>query len=209
MGVSSGNRSWLAYRVVLSRERVHGRSLRVAVLGMIVVSSLVLAPSLAAASRNYGKITVSGATRGTYAVAACQISSSPFGWVVDLYRSNTVAFLLDISPDPGQHASRSVNLATTTSWHVLFVKPNRQNPMSMDASWEAGFNFYFWEHRLGNPHRGSGTLAISSDAKSGSVTSTNMVPTDRNVAKQKLHLKANWHCAGAPGPPPPPPGTPY
>jgi hypothetical protein len=204
MGVSSRNRSWLAHRAVLSREQARGRSLRVAVLTMIVASSFVLAPSLAAASRNYGKVTVSGATRGTYVVAYCEIYPSRFGWIVELYGSNTAPLLSIDQTSPGQHASRSVNLATTKFWHVLFVKPDRQNPtFESNASWEAGFNYYLWEHRLGNPHRGSGTLSISSDAESGSVSSTNMVPTISNVAKRKAHLKANWHCVGAPAPPPP------
>jgi hypothetical protein len=189
-----------------SSRRVAWRSggrARVVLLALCVSVAFGVAGPFAAAAATgtpaHGTLTASGALRGTWhqhsVSGQCEIykgAAAGRGFVLDESLSYGVATSHETGKPIGafptltvaqyKHASsiHSVNLKTTKNFTVDFTGgPN-------NSTWTSG-----WSSLTGRPpshHFGSGTLSMSTNGKTGTISST-MVYNGSDV-----HIKASWNC---------------
>jgi hypothetical protein len=170
-------------RVVLGRAQ----RLVLSALAVIVPFTFVGGAALDAdASPNYGKVTVSGATHVRYSLTkrTCQSGIYIFepghpvwialysGWAGGRPKPYPRLGIAQLKAGP----THSINLAKTMDYSVDFGVNSH--------SWAAGYSTV--------SHEGSGTLSMSKNGKSGTI-SADLVAVD-TATHGKVHVTANWHC---------------
>jgi hypothetical protein len=141
--------------------------------------------SPAAASSNYGKVTVSGSVHRAYVLSTRQECRTVHagGLIVYLDRTPGVGLAVGVT---GQSSTHPVNLAKSKAYVLTYSE-------SSGASWRTGWLPNLVLKKLA--YYGSGTLRMSKNGKSGSVRAI-MTPDHSGYppGRGTLHVTASWHC---------------
>jgi hypothetical protein len=144
----------------------------------ITVIGIGAAPAVAGG--NPGKIVMSGPSKGTYLLASCSKGSIP-----GIGRDVTITYGTQISLQVlgyRKHGAAKANLAKSNDYLVT-VKPSFYLHYAAGADKSVSGSY---------SHLGSGSLSISSNLESGSLTAHLINLYKPHAAK--LTVKASWHC---------------